>query len=186
MSLAWVNIQTALQSWLSTASGISSGSVGWAKQPGSVQPPMPYATLRITRVKTLGFDDEQQLEYDGTRPNGQEIRRSTIGQREFVLELHAYSASTIGADAAAAVLSDAVDSLGLLENVYAFETAGFCVFDWGDVLDVSGVLETAFQGHATVEINCRTLSSVEEYFGYIASIGLVDDVTEPDGSPIPE
>lgn len=179
-AIAWSTIRAALVTWLqgSSATSLGAGKVLWAGQNG-VQVQGDHATLRIASVTSLGLRDEVQPSTDLGRPAGEEVALTAKAQREFIVSVQVITAKPVdgaGTSDAMALASKARDSLALGSVCAAFDAAGFCVVDPGQLLDVGAVLDSEFLGRAAFDLRCRTAGEVAEYTGYIATVELIDDL----------
>lgn len=189
MALVFSTFQKALQDAIVTASGLADGKVVWSRQDG-VRPAAPYFTLNLTPFATLGIDGTRHT-YDEDADPGTEITLSHGGPREFGLTVVAFG-DPLGASSAVALLEALKSNLNKITVREALEAANTSFFDFGRILDLTQVVDTAFEGRASMDIRGYTTQEVTEVLGYIGSVettAVIANVTTVEtidiGSPPP-
>lgn len=189
----WDQIAAAIQAQLTTASGLSSGSVIWKYQNAGA-PALPYMALALGGIIEIGqgFVSEST---NLARPAGQEIELKVGGQREVTLAVEVFTSPTVPTGTAAMAIADKARTALRAPTIRAaLRAVGFVPFDPGPVQYAPDVADVGFRGRATCSIRCSMpAQNVVEYVGYIARVsgtatvhgGVVDPITEPFDFTIP-
>jgi len=188
MALNFTVLQKALQDAIVSAAGLADSKVVWARQDGT-RPSAPYLTLNLSPMRTVGLDGTRHT-YNAAS-TGAEITLSHGGPREFTLTVGAFG-SALGSASAVALLEGVKSALGKVTIREALEAANVSLFDFGPILDLTQVVDAAFEGRATVDLRGYTTQEVTETIGYIQTIdttGTISTVTTVEtidiGSPPP-
>jgi hypothetical protein len=189
VAIIFATFQKALQDAIVSACGLADGKVIWARQDG-VRPGLPYLTLSLTPLATLGIDGTRHT-YDPGAATGQEITLAHGGPREFGLTVTAFG-PTLGTSSAVALLEATKSALNKVAIREALEAANVSIFDFGPILDLSAVEDAAFEGRAVMDLRGYTTQEITEQLGYIGSVettAVIADVTTIEtidiGSPPP-
>jgi hypothetical protein len=168
VALDFVAIENAVRAWLAASTG---ATVIFADQDGP-QPALPYLTVRIDGPRREGGRDELRETTSPGNPDGQEIEQASYGPRELTVRCQAFTASTAGGGAARELLQIAQSALGLPAALDGLAAAGLAVIDEGAVQVLNVVVETNFQGRASLDLRLRATDSVTQRTGYIATVSL--------------
>jgi len=175
MPIAWPTVEAALVAWVETGSGLA-GAVLMAQQTAP-QPPMPYATVRLSGPRTGGAPWPRVYQsYDPAQPTGQEIAFQAVFDCEVTCSVQVYTASPFGAGSARALMSQVRTSLGLDTVLFALRAAGLAVQAPGDIQDLSALLDTTWQGRAALDVIFGIAEDATERSGYVATVGVVNNV----------
>lgn len=164
----WSDAEDAIRVAVKTAAGFADSQVIWANQNGP-QPGGDYITLLMGGTLALGIDADPH-DYSSGGDAGQEITLQVLGNREFTLTAQGFTASTVGASAARALMSKVQTRLSLGSIREGLGEAGLSCFDSGSVSYVPGIKGTGFEGRAVWTSRWYLLESASELTGYIASM----------------
>lgn len=167
--MGWPDVMDAMQAAIAASGHLDPARVIWAWQDVD-QPPDPYVKLAMPSIETLGLDF-LAMDFDATRPPGQEYRIQPQGQREVPLEMEVFTDQT--ADGGAAIfLAESIKTGLLRPSVRQILTAvGVSPFDPGRVSYAPALVAVGFRGRATCTIRCYCpAQAVAEYVGYIAIV----------------
>lgn len=169
-------IETALVTWLSTATGATAILYG---QKGT-QPPLPYATIRVTGPRTAAnsssISHPAVQTFDPSRV-GEEIERRFHAQLELTVSVQAFTEPTAGGSSAKALLQLAKRSLALDATLQDLRAAGLALIEVGDTQDLTGLLDTGFQGRAVMDLRLLVADEVAERTGFIAEAAVTSSTT---------
>lgn len=191
MAITWATFESTVRAAIVSACGLASAEskVIWSHQNGT-RPALPYITLRLTPMRTLGIDGTRHT-YNGAAPAGTEITLSHGGMREFGLSVQVFG-DVLGSTGAVATMEALKSSLNKVTIREALEAAGVSFFDFGQVVDLTQIEDTAFEGRAAMEIRGYTTQEITETLGYIQTVdttGTISNVTTTEqvdiGSPPP-
>jgi hypothetical protein len=176
MPLSFPAIESALVAFVETASGLS-GKVVLAMQTAP-QPPMPYATVRISGPRPAGGPWPRIIQsFDAAQPAGQEVSLQAVVDEELTVSLQFFTALTFGAGSARALMAQVRVALALQSTLDPLRAAGLALIDVGDIHDLSAILETAFQGRAALDLRFLVADDVTERTGYVGSVGISGTVS---------
>jgi hypothetical protein len=177
----WATIMSALQAF--AAAQVTPSAI-WSKQ-DAPQPAPPYCTLEIQHVRKVGFIDARNTYMNpvGSPPLGQEVEIDSVGIREFVLHIEAFTPSTlVGSSSAAALLQAAQGCISKPSVRDAMRAScGLAFIEAEEVHDISQKLETVWQGRAFLDIRFRTTVVLPDFTGYVTSLPLSTSGFTPDG-----
>lgn len=167
MALDWAAIETALVTWVRTASGVTTIL---AKQKAP-QPALPYCTVAIIDGprKFSGVDPVDMVTNLGN-PLGQEIEMTVRAEREITVSVQAFTAGAIGAAPARDLLHKASVALVLPSGHDTLFAAGLTVIEAADIQALDAVMETAFEGRASMDVRMYLKDLAVEKTGYIATV----------------
>lgn len=161
-------IENALQAWVTGATGIPGDRVVWAEQNGP-RPARPFATLRLGNVISPGLTDEERCTVvEGGAP-GADLRIETVAQQEIVITVETFTAATTGNGSALALLTRAKNALSKNSQIEAFDAAGIAVVDRGTVQNLTALLDTEFEGRASLDVRIRFVDGAEDLTTWIAT-----------------
>jgi hypothetical protein len=166
--------EKAIFDFIVSASGFSDAQIIWDKQSivaprKGVKPTLGYITLNISGGPALQGTPE--LGYKELDTYNRTFRRA------FTVTVNVYS--NLG------WLSDAqkiADSIYLDSKRGILTAASVSVLDTGPVLDISELLDTKFEGRATVDLFMSDCVVREEIVGEVAKVGIavkIGDVENP-------
>lgn len=166
--------EKAIEDFIVASSGFPINKVIWDKQSifgatKAKKPSLPYLTLNISGGPSLQGTPE--LSYKELDTYEKTFRRA------FTITINVYS--NLG------WLSDAQkisDSIHLDSKRIILTTAGVSVLDSGPALDISELLDTKFEGRATVDLFMSDCVVREEVIGEVAKVGItgtIGDIEDP-------
>lgn len=172
MPASWSAVEQLLQAWVASASGIPAI---WSHQ-SVARPELPFATLKHDGGSSKGIP-ERDLSYDSQAPAGQEITISTREHTEFAVSVQVFTADVVGDNAAPAILNRVRNALGLEGQVNAFAVQSLAMVDRGTVQNLTDLLETRFEGRASLDVRFRVSDGAADKTGYIATVGPITGTT---------
>lgn len=179
-------IEDALRAWVKTATGLPDGQVYFANQNGP-QPgasgQLPFVTILVAGdVLRMGALDEFSTSTNLAAPAGQEITQATQGPRDLAVSVQAFGEGTItktGVVTAPQLLAACQTALGLESVRYALNAAGLAPYDMGEIRRLDEVVETGFQGRATLDLRFYSGDYQSETNGYINEVSGTGTLVEP-------
>lgn len=142
--------------------------------PNSPRPPRPYLTLKMISPAIKQGDDSAENVADDMGASTEVWNRG--GQRKLVVDFNCYGKSH----------EQAYDYLSLWQSSLDLETvqtnlrkAGIAVWLASNVADLSALLNTGYEGRATLQVEFGIASNLTEDLGSIETIN-VDGVTTSD------
>lgn len=182
----WSDIEDAILAWVKGASGLADGQVIFANQSGT-QPQNTYATVRLSTIRRVGAYDDEEWVTNLANPAGQEIELTSNGIRELLVRVQVFAASDIGDSNPIGILSKVASKVWLSLYLDALEAVGLSPFDVGQVEDLTDVAGSDFEGRASLEVRFYLPETVVEKVGYIASVEITNEATDPDSTfTVPE
>jgi hypothetical protein len=184
MGLAWQTIQNTVRTWLLTyatsQSSVALVDVIFSKQKGP-QPSDPFGVLTFSAARrAAGTFDELQFAYNSGGAAGQEITPTIIGTREFTVTAEVYVPKDTGQGTASEYLENALLALNLPSQRDAFNAIGISLIDFADIVNVTALLETVWEGRAVVDIRFRASDSATDApTGYINTANITGSYTGP-------
>ena len=165
MVIDFETVEKALWTWVSGESGLETI---W-DEPNAPRPKTPYALLGLVSppVKYGSKDDLRSAGGDDFEITGQ---RSV-----------AYSVKVLGRDAVSYV-TDLQMSLEKPSVQEALRAAGLAVWEEGDVLDISELLETGFEERANMDVVFGISATTEEAVGELKNVEVQGEITLEDGT----
>lgn len=156
------------------AAPLGLADIRWADQ-NAGEPQGNFITLRLGDLVPHGQDALVDAT-DLTRAAGQEIELRVRGERDLTVSVQCWTTATVDAGTAADVLDDVQASLSLPTRRAILTAAGLYPFEVGPVQNLSALEEEGsdFIGRALLEFHCHVATSISEFAGYIATVGLVD------------
>ncbi len=179
MSINWEDIEKALCAWVRTGSGLSTQKVIRADQTGN-RPDRPFITVRVGDLLPVGAVDSADWEFDEDADPGAEIVESVRGQREFSVEIQAFSAAALGANQAREYLSKVQTALGLSSVRTALHAVGITPFDLGRITSVPAILDTTWEGRAILTVRFYAEEQVTATTTYIGTVEVTNEEPDPD------
>lgn len=176
MAIAWATVETAIQNWVETASGLADNKVIWADQDGGRQA-TPYMTIRMGDLVAVGTGDEVEQIFDEEADAGEEIEHRIHGQRELHVTVQAFG-PVVGASSARALLSKVQAALSLPSVRETLRAAGLTAFDAGKIQNISALLGADFEGRAVLDVRFYIAESVSEFTTYIEHVEVTDTSTD--------
>lgn len=175
--MSWVAVENALVAWIRAASGLPESAVLLANQKAT-QPALPFIELKLSPPRR-SFSSRPSVvqSYDGSAPAGQEIALTAVFEIEITVQLQAFTDPTSGDSDARSLLQQVHDSLGLESTLQPLRDVGLGLSDAGDIVDLTALANTKFQGRAALDIVFITSSEAVEKNTYVATIGLTSTVT---------
>lgn len=169
-SVAWTQIEEAIQAWIVAGSGLPSNHVLWSEEVGD-RPSGTYISMMIDGV------DQPARDYTETKNNpsptaGAELVKTTTGARQAMLRLQCFAgvdATTKKPNRGAVAMQMLADVLSSIEdNVDALDDAGVGIGDAGIVRRLSPTRSSLLDPRATLDIEIHfgskttgTLGSIE-------------------------
>ncbi len=161
-------IENSIQTILTAASGLAGTNVVWADTDRD-RPVGDYMALRIDEDQHIGTP-ENSVRDNPAPVAGEEILLASKNVAEFEVAIQAFSAlkvSTGAAPSARARLNALRSKLEGEAMVEVIEAAGLALVDLGSVRNMPRVLETQYQGRATLVLKFRISDEIEEATTYI-------------------
>lgn len=155
------------------ALGLPEGTVYWS---GQGEPPQlkPFAELREANSENIGEPQNTVADNPGGAP-GEEIILTTSNDLEMEIDVFIYTVNKVnlpGNPSAAARAKAMVRALGGETNAGIREGTGLVFVEAGKVLNIPRVLETQFEGRATVSLKFRVEDRLEEKTTFIETVEL--------------
>lgn len=187
--MSWEDVENAMQSAISRASGYAADRVFWSYQNVN-EPRLDHITITFGGEMVIGIDRIRNSQ-DLTRPNGQEMKQEIEGVREVPFELSCFTSATSGDAAARRIVELTRTRLRLSDIRVPLKRAGITPFDPGPVHYIPDIPNTTFRGRATCTIRCYVpVTDCAEYTGYIARIrgtvfpiGILPEISGETGIP---
>lgn len=164
--MTWEAIENALVSRIRAVTGLADGHVILTEQDGP-RPQRPLIEITIGGCTPIGGPDEKRTVYDAGGDAGQELVRTITGEREFPVQLQAYSADTTKDTTARTLLDLVVLGLSQAATIEAYGAAGFSVAVPGDVLPLPAIFKTKHESRASLSLRCYTRLELVERLGYV-------------------
>lgn len=171
--------EQAIRSWVIACTGLDDGHVIRADQDGP-RPSVPFIEVKVDGVRPLGAVDGEVQTYDSGASAGQEVVRTAHGQREFSAVIRAFTLLASGDNSARAFLSRVQVGLGLEEVRDILYGYGVTVFDNGRIENLPGILDTKWEGRATLTVGCLAEQTAATRTGFIKTVVLTNGITVPD------
>lgn len=175
----WEAFENALRQWVIAASGLTPEKVIRAEQDGP-RPATVFAEVRIGDVRALGAADAVSTEYDAGGPAGSEVTQTVRGQREFAATVRMFTSSAVGAESARALLLQVQAGLRLPSVRDILHEAGLTCFDQGVVQSIPAILDTRYEGRATLTARFYCEVTISEATGIVGSVEVTDEGENPD------
>ncbi len=169
MAADWQAVENTLQAWAVRASGLPDPKVVWDGQSGA-RPKAPFVTLHRTGAHDLAPLPEIVVSDNPDATPGAEILIDTIAQAEFLLTVQVFTVPTVGPQAAQAIAQSMRNRLGAESEFAYFDGAGLAIVETGTVQNLTGVLDTEFEGRASFEVRLRIADGFEESATYIETV----------------
>lgn len=175
----WDDYEQAIRQWVIEASGLNTTKVIRAEQNGP-RPATPFAEVRVGDAIAVGAADAVERYYDPFADPGEEVTLVVRGLRELEVTVRVFTDASVGAESARALLEKTRTALGLDTFRDILQDAGVTVFDRGVVQHLPGVLDTRWEGRATLTVRAYVEDTVSETTGYIDSVQVTDQSVDPD------
>jgi hypothetical protein len=162
----WADLEKVLHDAVVAGSGIPGAKVIWWAQ-NFPRPARPYAVVKRGTVTPIGSTVERRKVYNSTAPAGSEIELHAREQVEFTLGVQIFTADARG-DACAVALAEAVRAhLTARGQLDAFQVAGLALVNRGIVQNVSALLQTDYEGRASLDVTFRVATETVESTTFI-------------------
>lgn len=161
-------LENSIQSIIAQASGYAGALVIWEGQ-NNPAPGVPFLSLFSEDLPLIGHP-EQSVTNNPTPTAGQEILLKSKGLAEVEIHVRAFSPSVVSsasAPSARAVLLNLRQTLEAESMQANIEAAGLTLASVGTVRNLPKVLETQYQGRATLTLKFRYADEFEEATTYI-------------------
>ena len=188
----WATAEQGLARIVATAGGFSAGKVIWEGQTAT-RPALPYVSLSRSNEECLSFTAEQVVSANPHGHGGDEhATPPVIGTEllidyyvdtEFHLRVQVFTAEVIGNNAAPAVLSRLHNYFDTDAALQALEAIGLVCVERASVVNLTGLVETKFEGRASLDIRMRTGDGGQEAVTYIGSVELTPKINGVTGTP---
>lgn len=156
----------ALRTWIRGSSGLEDSKIVFS-QKNTIRLPVPFITIRLGDLLSLGATDEIKRTTDLTKPAGEEITQTVVGRREMSASIQCFGD---GDESSMSIMSRVQTSLGLTSVSDALNAAGVSVFDIGTIRNITAINETAFEPRHLLEVRCYVSEEVSESVGYIKTV----------------
>lgn len=168
MAANYTAIENALHEWATRSTGLAPARVVWEAQ-GGPRPAHPFASLRLDTASSPG-SEQRTRDADAPVP-GAEIVLEAIEQAEATVTLQVFTeTTTAGGGSAFALATRARNALGLDSYVENLDAAGVAVISRGSVQNLTGVLETKFEGRASLDVRVRFVDGAEDLTTWIETV----------------
>ncbi len=191
-SFRWASFESAVHDWLASVTGLDSSHVIWINVRQTI-PTRPYATLKRTGMKDLGFglhSIEKSYDFDENAEQGQEISAYNVGRHGVVISVQFFATPVVG-DAQRTVSSaserTALDyahaaghSLSVDSIIDGLFAAGIASIDCSDVRDIPEGKDNAWASRAQIDVTFGVCDTLTDKLGYIAEVkgtGTIKDST---------
>jgi hypothetical protein len=177
----WDALEDAVRALVVSATGIPSIRVIRGNQNG----PRPraedgaFAEVIVGDAIPIGAADAQQEVYNSGGAAGAEIAETSRGVRELPVTIRVFTVSSVGSGSARALLAQVPTSLGLSSVRDALHTAGLTCFEPGTVGYVPAILDTKWEGRATLTMRFYTELTASTTTGYITAVELTNTSVVP-------
>jgi hypothetical protein len=182
VGFTWSAVENAIQSWVTTASGVPGSQVIWGEQNGP-RPSTPFITLRISDVSGLGIDGSWQVTNPAsTGTDGQEILEIARGTRQGTLTIQVFGGQpTNGVSPSPVAIAHAIVAAATLPATrFALVAAGVGLSSFKPIRSLDGVIEhVVFEPRAIVEVTINLASEVQQTETVIDTVVLTDGTTSP-------
>ena len=177
MAINWNTLENLIHGQIVAASGLPATSVIWEHQ-NRDRPVAPFISLRLEDSNTIAQHTAEQTIRDNPAPvAGQEILLGIVKTIEFTLFVSVVTVPTAGSLSAFARLQ-AIRSMLETETIQdPFFAAGVSLWECGQIQNVPRILETQFEGRATLPLKFRCADQVEIATTYIESAEWVSVIT---------
>lgn len=168
-------VEQTIHAWAVALSGYSAAQVIWRDQDGNA-PTGNYLTLHTGDQVQIGLDAITSTT-NIAAPAGEEVTITVAGDREIIVTVECYTAATVGAAGARAILAGMLtkSSLPSMRDILAL--AGLSHFDQGKPSYVPAVKEINFQGRGVWESRMYARDTASEKTTYIERAEITDTVT---------
>lgn len=161
-------LENTIQTLIATAAGLAGNLVVWENQ-DNPRLTAPYLSLRSEDLPRLG-SVENSVRDNPSPSAGQEILLKSKSEAEFEIYVSAFSLHSVSS----ASLPSATAMLHALRQTIegetlgsAMEAAGLTLVSLGAIRNLPRVLETQYQGRATLVLKFRISDELEEAITYI-------------------
>ncbi len=175
--------ENAVRAWVIAVTGLASTQVIRGNQNGP-RPAAPFAEVTLTDVGQVGASPAQDQIFDSGALAGEEITLTSRAVHELTAVVRVFTVSAVGASSARAILARLPASLGLESVRDTLHTGGLTCFDAGTVSYVPAILDTKWEGRATLTARFYAEITASETTGYISSVELTDTSPVPDSVTI--
>ncbi len=167
--VSWVDIENAMQTAISKASGFTADKIIWSYQDFN-EPALDHVVITFGGEIAIG-QDWIRLTQNLNRPNGQEIKQDIRGVREVPFQIEVFTSAIYGDSAARRVAELIRTKLRLPDVRYGLRKAGISPFDSDPVQYIPDIDSANFRGRAIVNVRCYVpVMDCFEYCGYIARV----------------
>lgn len=181
--MGWTEVRDAIQGAVVRASGLAADKVIW-KPLNAGSPPLNYVALGLSGLMTHGIDYILSST-DLGRPDGEQIKLEVKGDREVILEIECFTASTADSSDALALAEKIRTSFTLPSIQALLDAADVSPFDFPPVDYAPDVPNTTFRGRSMARIHCYVPpEAVFEYTTWIESVSGI--VTVSGSTPDPK
>lgn len=177
------DFENAIRLWVIAATGLTASKVIRGNQNGP-RPEAPFAEVIVGDLIPVGAADAQDESYDPDGDVGAEITETARGQREMTATVRIFTVSAVGPASARALLAKVPVSLGLSSVRDILHSAGLTCFDAGTVAHVPAILDTKWEGRATLTARLYAELTASTTTGFISSVELTNTSTVPDSTTI--
>lgn len=177
--LDWGALENAIRQWILATGLVTTEKVILAGQDGP-RPAVPFFEVRLGDMEAVGAADARSEDYDSGAPAGQEITETVRGMREFPVFIRCFTTSAVGSSSARALLSQVQTALGLPDVRDIIRAAGMTCWDTGRVQTLPAVLDTKWEGRATLTVRMYAEEHAIQKTGYIDTVEVTDEGPTPD------
>jgi len=180
----WSTAQNAIVAWIKAGTGLS--RVVWSNQ-SVPKPAHDFVQVRLAAVRKLGGDEltrDQDLSRGPTASDedfplvldvpGTEIEFTVQGERELTLSIQVHTARAVITPVA--LLSRLQTSLSLESVRTGLLAAGLAPTDPGVVRDLSALVDTGWEGRASLECRFQFTETLSEFTTFIESAPVDVDI----------
>lgn len=175
--MSFESAENAIRAWIKSGSGFVDANVYFNDQKIE-RPNVPHVTIRLGDPVTLGAVDAVIATFDEDRPVGEEFEHRVDGQRQLSASIQIWRGKTTGAGTAMSIAHQLQLAIRLPSINTALNVAGLGVLDVGTVRNLSGLLDSDFEGRAQFDVVFHYRESIAEYTTYIETAVVTDRDTD--------
>lgn len=176
--MSWTAIETAVQNWVQTGSGLTDSQIRIAGQ-NRARAAGPCIVIKLTEGMQIGLDETIKTETPDT-PEGAEITRTEHGLRILHVDLTAFAPLSAG-NGPHILLANTRNALSLQSVRDSLGAAKIGVLSSGSVNRIDGTINAVtFEPRATMQVRCLIPSEVSETATYIETIEITNEIDDPD------
>lgn len=178
---AWEGYELAIRAWVQASGLFDDAKIIRAEQDGP-RPTVPFAEVRVGDEVALGACDALETTFDDAAPAGEEVTLTARGQRDLTVTVRVFTNRATGADSARALASKLQVSLRLPSVKGILREGGLTCWDQGSVSQIPAILDTKWEGRASLSIRCYAEETASEKVGYVETVRLTNAIIVPEST----